>query len=76
MQSVHGNARAFAALKGDGSVVAWGDPRSGGDASQVSARLRGVARVFATRGAFAALTRGGAVVVWGYPRSGGDASAS
>jgi|GEM_PF-6651211 len=67
-----GNERAFAALKEDGSVVAWGDPAVGGDHSAVAGRLQsGVVQVYANCGAFAALKKDGSVVCWGDPASGG-----
>ena len=39
VQSVTGNACAFAALKSDGSVVTWGDAESGGDSSGVATQI-------------------------------------
>ena len=33
------NVAAFAALLGDGSVVAWGDPSAGGDCRDVQDKL-------------------------------------
>ena len=39
--SVLGNAKAFAAVKGDGSVVTWGAGDSGGDSGAVAAQLSG-----------------------------------
>ena len=38
--AVHGNERAFCAVKRDGSVVAWGAADSGGDCSGVAAPRR------------------------------------
>ena len=40
VQSIVATNRAFAALKADGRVVAWGSPGSGGDAQQVQHLLR------------------------------------
>jgi len=61
--------RACAALCGDGSVVAWGHPRWGGDAREVAGHLRGAFEIFATQGSqhgtFAALCSDGSVVTWG-----------
>ncbi|MGA1430793.1 MAG: hypothetical protein ACO32U_03810, partial [Candidatus Limnocylindrus sp.] len=63
---------AFAALKSDGTVVAWGDPSSGGDASSpVGGALTGIADVVPNGYAFAAITGAGGVVVWGDPGAGG-----
>ena len=66
---------AFAALKNDGSVVAWGNSSYGGDSSSVSAYLNsGVVNIFSTERAFAALKNDGSVVAWGYISYGGDSS--
>ncbi len=67
---------AFAALKGDGSVVTWGDPSRGGDSSAVSGDLSSrVTHIYSNSGAFAALKGDGSVVTWGRIESGGDSSA-
>ena len=64
--------QAFAALKDDGSVVAWGDPDEGGDASAVSADLAsGVASIYASQAAFVALKDDSSIVVWGSDYEGG-----
>ena len=61
-QSHKGNSAAFAALKADGSVFAWGSPESGGDCSKVQAQLAlGVRCIHATQRAFAALKADGSV---------------
>ena len=64
----------FAAVLADGSVVCWGDPRTGGDCSAVQRQLKDVQQVQATTSAFAAISADGSVVCWGDPRSGGDSS--
>lgn len=70
---VWGSYDAFAALKSDGTVVAWGDPTSGGDASSpVGGALTGIVNVVPNGYAFAAITGGGGVVAWGDPGGGGD----
>ena len=75
VQSVTGNAFAFAAVKSDGSVVTWGDSDSGGDSSGVAAQLSsGVQSVVGNGGAFAAVKSDGSVVTWGRPDIGGDSS--
>ena len=56
----------------DGSVVCWGHPSHGGNASALSDRLRGVTALQATDGAFAARTAQGHVVTWGAATHGGD----
>ena len=58
----HRRGCAFAALRGDGSVVTWGDPRWGGDSSTVQEQLKKVQRIQATGGAFAAVLDSGSVV--------------
>jgi hypothetical protein len=56
VQQVFFNGHAFAALKGDESLVTWGDPERGGNSSAVEAQLQGVVQqVFANDSAFAAL---------------------
>ena len=67
------NKSAFAAIRDDGSVVTWGDPKTGGDSSEVIDRLRGdVVQIYATRKAFAALKADGSVITWGDRRQGGN----
>ena len=63
---------AFAALKNDGSVVAWGDPLRGGHTGSAAKFLNGgVEAIAATGTSFAALKKNGRVVVWGDPWRGG-----
>jgi Ca2+-binding RTX toxin-like protein len=62
----------FAALKEDGSVVTWGNPKWGGDSSSVTEQLQsGVVDIFSNGEAFAALKEDGSVVVWGGNGGGG-----
>ena len=69
-------ANAFALwLSGGNRVLTWGDPKEGGDCSQVQDQLRHVKHVQGTDGAFAAILEGGSVVTWGSPGAGGDSSA-
>ncbi|MFO1369172.1 MAG: hypothetical protein U1F46_09255 [Marinagarivorans sp.] len=68
------NTFSFAALLNDGSVVTWGEPKWGGDSSSVRNKLKGVQKIYASKGAFAALKDDGSLVVWGNPTSGGDAT--
>ena len=63
---------AFAALKTDGTVVAWGagDPYEhpydhGGDCSKVPQRLVDVQYIYASSHAFAAIKADGTIVTWG-----------
>eukprot|EP00435_Cladocopium_sp_Y103_P060237 s350_g22.t1 len=66
---------AFALFYSGGDrVVAWGNPRLGGDSSQVQDQLRCVQQVQASAGAFAAILSDGSVVAWGDPDAGGDIS--
>lgn len=68
---------AFAALKDDGSVIAWGSNASGGDCSPVQNQLAGgVRRVYASLRAFAAVKDNGSVVTWGSRAHGGDISSA
>ena len=46
---------AFAAIRGDGVVVCWGNPQDGGDCTDVQEQLVDVKHVQATTKAFAAI---------------------
>ena len=70
----HNFGRASAALRGDGSVVTWGGPYSGGDSSRVQEQLKKVQHIQATEAAFAAVLDNGSVVTWGHWHRGGDSS--
>ena len=60
VQSIYNTASAFAALKADGSVVAWGYGVYGGDCSEVKDQLTGgVQSIYNTEEAFAALKADG-----------------
>ena len=54
--------------------MSWGDPKYGGDSSQVQEHLRNVLQIQANQLAFAALVESGAVVTWGLADCGGDSS--
>lgn len=72
------NASAFALLRSDGSVIAWGDVVNGGDVGVHAEELNGqnpVVQIFSASEAFAALRQDGSVVAWGHPDNGGDSSA-
>lgn len=69
------NKGAFAALKADGSVVAWGESDWGGVADQLPSILSSnVDKIVSSFGAFAALMNDGSVVVWGDLGWGADTS--
>ena len=76
------NSSAFAALKEDGSVRAWGSSESGGDLSGEGHLVQGVPggelenvqEIFSTSGAFAALKEDGSVQTWGGALIGGSLS--
>jgi Ca2+-binding RTX toxin-like protein len=62
----HTNKNAFAVLKADGSVVAWGDSSRGGDLGAVSSQVQsGVVELFSNQEAFVALKADGTTVSWG-----------
>ena len=73
--SNHRRGYIFAAILGDGSVVTWGDSRSGGDSSAVQGQLRNVQHIQASYSAFAAVLENGSVVTWGGSTFGGDSKA-
>jgi len=67
---------ALAAVKTDGSVIAWGNPDYGGDLSAVRQQLAdNVLQVTGSGWAFAAVKTDGSVIAWGNPDYGGDLSA-
>ena len=67
--TVYSNEKAFAALKTDGSIVAWGDAGSGGTAPGTVSS--GVVAVYSTNTALAALKTDGSIVAWGISGDGG-----
>ncbi|WFO49864.1 hypothetical protein [Aeromonas veronii] len=75
VRSISAGSNAFAALKGDGTVVTWGNRSWGGDSNAVTDQLVDVKAVFNNLWSFAALKNDGTVVTWGNPRYGGDSSA-
>jgi len=83
--SIYSNVNAFAALKNDGTVIAWGNSQFGGIASSynpntatytsvASGLTSGVVSIYSTNNAFAALKNDGSVIVWGNSQFGGIAS--
>ena len=69
------NQRAFAAILGDRTVVAWGQAEYGGDCSAVQGQLKNVQQIQATDRAFAAILSDGSVVTWGDAGCGGASRA-
>jgi hypothetical protein len=75
--AIYSNSKAFAALKKDGSVVAWGDISCGGNLTQylsyhstegesVASQLSSsVIAIYSTEKSFSALKSDGSVVPWG-----------
>ena len=75
VQQIQVTDSAFAAILGDGSVVAWGEDGLGGDSSAVQEHLQTGQQIQATEPAFAAILGDGSVVTWGDADYGGDSSA-
>jgi uncharacterized delta-60 repeat protein len=68
------NGAASACLRSDGSVVAFGNPHTGGDLGGTAALLDGtidVLDIFSNQSAYAALRSDGSVVSWGVAADGG-----
>ena len=55
---------AFAAIRSDGAIVAWGDPRRGGDCSAVREQLHCARAIQAMDYAFAATRSDNVVITW------------
>jgi hypothetical protein len=66
--TIYSNWYAFAALKNNGTVVAWGNPTFGG-ASPTG--LTDVATIYSNGSVFAALKNDGSVFAWGHTLFGG-----
>lgn len=58
-------------LKSSGTVVAWGNPERGGDATKVQSQLYDIQQISCSSGAFCALRGDGHVVTWGAADLGG-----
>ncbi len=56
------NELAFAALKQDGSIVAWGNPNYGGANAPTD---KGYVKIYSTANSFAALKSDGTISTWG-----------
>ncbi|MEZ5477275.1 MAG: cadherin domain-containing protein [Thiolinea sp.] len=62
------NRYAFAALKADGSITAWGDSNNGGTGAPTDT---GYVSIVSTGNAFAALKADGSITAWGSSTNGG-----
>ncbi|CAB5498682.1 hypothetical protein AZO1586I_373, partial [Bathymodiolus thermophilus thioautotrophic gill symbiont] len=62
------NEYAFAALKADGSIVAWGGSSTGGKKTPSG---KGYTKIYSNTNAFAALKADGSIVAWGDSFAGG-----
>lgn len=72
VDAVYSNNLAFAALKSNGTVVAWGHPTMGGSFSEEKRlKLINVSSLHSTDNAFVALKSDGSVVAWGLDSDGG-----
>jgi site-specific DNA-adenine methylase len=67
------NFAAFAAVKADGSIIAWGSPHTGGTGAPSGS---GYTKIYSNRGAFAALKADGSITAWGDPYAGGTGAPS
>jgi aryl-alcohol dehydrogenase-like predicted oxidoreductase len=65
---IYSNAVAFAALKTDGSIKAWGEPGDGGTNAPDG---KGYTKIYSNTYAFAALKADGSIKAWGSSDSGG-----
>lgn len=63
------NDRAFAALKEDGSIKAWGNPVNGGTTAPIES---GFVKVFSNQQAFSAIKLDGSISAWGNTALGGS----
>ena len=67
--NVFSNSEAFAALKSNGSITAWGHPDYGGSNAPTDT---GYVNVFSKWQAFAALKSDGSITAWGHSIYGGS----
>lgn len=64
IKSIAATEGAYAVLKNDGTVIAFGDTDTGGDASSVQAQLTNVQQIAGTNYDFAARRNDGSVQTW------------
>ncbi|EOD29124.1 hypothetical protein EMIHUDRAFT_234055 [Emiliania huxleyi CCMP1516] len=67
--AIYSTGYAFAALKADGSISAWGDSRYGGSGAPAGS---GFTAIYSTEQAFAALKEDGSISAWGDSSRGGS----
>ena len=60
---------AFAALKSDGSIVAWGLSNYGGTGAPTE---KNFVKIYSNNYTFAALKSDGSIITWGHPSYGGN----
>ncbi len=70
-KAIYSNESAFAALKADGSIVAWGATSAGGSGAPTG---NGYTAIYSTLNAFAALKADGSIKAWGDSSSGGGST--
>jgi aryl-alcohol dehydrogenase-like predicted oxidoreductase len=69
---IYSTGGAFAALKADGSITAWGSSYKGGTGAPSD---NGYTKIYSTGYAFAALKADGSITAWGASGSGGSGAA-
>jgi hypothetical protein len=65
---IYSSGGAFAALKTNGSITAWGSSDAGGTGAPSGS---GYTKIYSTLGAFVAVKADGTITAWGDPGSGG-----
>jgi len=77
VKSIFSSARAFAVILENGSVVAWGNPRFGGEIPvDIQIQLKNVKMIFSNFKAFVALLDDHSVLAWGCDKFGGKIAES
>jgi alpha-tubulin suppressor-like RCC1 family protein len=68
MAAIYSTEHAFAALKADGSIMAWGGSTHGGSGEPTDSDY---IKIYSTEYAFAALKADGSITAWGNSKYGG-----